>query len=193
MVVAVSLLAGWIIAADAMVVWLAVAALVTGAIVMGLGLAGAGRAGLPRPTRPRVRPAWLLAALAAAGLPLWSIYVVHAAGPHPGVPPSVTIAFDHWPVQVALGVAVPIAALVAAFAVEWRGIAVMAAALSSAVVGVTAALSQGLPVGTESPTWCIAAVSWGTLVALALHVAPHSSRAHEEGPPEGGPSTIDRG
>ena len=81
----------------------------------------------------------------------------------------------------------------------------------------TAALGQGLPVGTESPTWCIAAVLWGTLLALALRVAPFSpiegevktktpgdveteadsdiaaaSGAHEEGPPEGGPSAVDR-
>lgn len=179
-VVALSLLVGGIAVGDPMPVWLAAAALLTGAIVVGLGLATR-RAELPRPKRPHVQPSWLLAALAVAALPLWGTYVAHAGGGHPGVPPSVTIAFDHWPVQAAAGVAVIFAAVVAALVVDLRAVAVWAAALSAAVIGVTMALSQELPVATESPTWCIAAVLWGTGMALALHAAPYTGLAPAEG------------
>lgn len=178
-VVAFSLLVGAVIAADPVPVWLAVVALITGVIIVGIGVA-ARRAGLPAPGRPHVRLSWLLCLLAFAGLPLWGTYAAHAAGNHPGVPPSVTIVFDHWTVQVAAGITLSIAAIVAALVVEARAVAVWAAALSASVIGVTMALSQGLPVATESPTWCIAAVMWGVGMALALHAAPHTGLATAE-------------
>lgn len=178
-VVAFSLLVGAVIAADPVPVWLAVVALITGVIIVGIGVA-ARRAGLPAPGRPHVRLSWLLCLLAFAGLPLWGTYAAHAAGNHPGVPPSVTIVFDHWTVQVAAGITLSIAAIVAALVVEARAVAVWAAALSASVIGVTMALSQGLPVATESPTWCIAAVMWGVGMALALHAAPHTGFAAAE-------------
>ena len=56
-----------------------------------------------------------------------------------------------------------------------RALAVCAAALSAAVIGVIMALSQELPVATESPLWSIGAVLWGVLLALALTAAPHTA------------------
>ena len=199
-VTTVSLIGGAIITADATTLWLALAAVVTGGIVLALGLAGARRSGLPRPGRPGVQPSWLLGALALGGLPLWSAYAASAASVPPGAPtPYISVAFDHWPVQAAFGIAVALASVIAVVFVEARTLAVCAAALSAVVLGVVMALSQELPVATESPLWCIGAVLWGALLALGLHAAPFTgfspaqasaaaSAPNAERPPEGGRS-----
>lgn len=176
-VTATALVGGAIIVAEPVVLWLALAAAVTGAIVVGLGL-GARRAGLPVPGRPRLQPSWFLAGLALIGLPLWATFAASTAQVPPGAPAEyLTIAFDHWAVQAASGIAVLLASVLAAFVVEVRGMAVWASALSAAVIGVIMALSQELPVATESPVWCIGAVLWGVLMALALHAAPFTGFA----------------
>jgi hypothetical protein len=186
-VVAVSLVIGAVLFGDPVILLLAGFAVITGAIVVGLGVA-ARRADPTPPVRPHLRPSWLLLALALAGIPLWGTYVVHSTEPPGGVPSSVTIAFDHWPVQVGLGVAIMIASVLVALVVELRTIGLWACAFSAAVVGVIMALSQGLPVATESPVWCIVAVLWGTAMGLALHAAPYTGLAPAEA--QGGVDTA---
>ena len=172
-VTAVSLVVGTIITGDAAALWLALIAAVTGAIVVALGLAATRRGGLPRPRRPRVQPSWLLGVLALAAIPLWGAYAASAASVPAGAPtPYISITFDHWPVQAASGIAVILASAIAAVVVGARTLGVCAAALSAAVIGVIMALSQELPVATESPLWSIGAVLWGVLLALALLAAP---------------------
>lgn len=199
-VTAVSLVGGTIVTGDATALWLALYAVVTGAIVVGIGLGGSRRAGVPRPARPRVQPSWLLGILALVGIPLWSAYAASASSVPPGAPtPYVTIAFDHWPVQAASGIAVFLASAIATVLVGARTLGVCAAALSAAALGVVMALSQEFPVATESPLWCIGAVLWGALFALGLHAAPFTGPSpadasvaaagrNAERPPEGGRS-----
>ncbi|WP_448810906.1 hypothetical protein [Agromyces bauzanensis] len=196
LVTAVSLVAAAVFTADPATLLLAAAALVTGAAVVAIGL-GARRAGLPRPGRPRFQPSWASAALAVVGVPLWGIYVVNAvAAAAEGEPRSISLGLDHWPVQAAAGIAVVLASLLGAFVVQVRVLGISASALTASVIGVTMALSQGLPVATESPVWSVGAVLWGAVSALAMSAAPFTrpmpegkgaaqpgSRTHEEALP----------
>lgn len=185
-VTAVSLVAGTIITGEATALWPALFAAVTGGIVVALGLLAARRRAVPRPARPRVQASWLLGLLALVGIPLWLAYAASTAAVPAGAPtPYLTNGIDHWPVQAASGIAVILASAIAAIFADWRALAAWAAALSAAVIGVIMALSQEFPVATESPLWCIGAVLWAALLALALHAAPYTASVPASAAPAG--------
>lgn len=167
--VAGAVVAGAFVTRDPAALWLALVVAVNTAAVLPLGLA-LERRGALRLDPIRIRLAVVPLLLAIIGTPLWGVYVVHAAGRFGGPPVDLTLGLDHWPIQVATGIAVVLASFAAALLPVVRPLATSAAALSAAAIGVGAAAYPHSASATESPVWGIAVVFWGVAMALALAV-----------------------
>jgi len=111
-----------------------------------------------------------------AGVPLWWPYIAHAASAQGVLPGDDSLGIDHWPVQAAAGVAVMLAAFLAAALVEVRVLATVAAAVSASAIGVSMVADAETLVETETQLWSVLTVMWGTLVALALAAATRTPR-----------------
>jgi hypothetical protein len=174
-VTTVALIVGAVLSGDARPLWLAGAAAVSSGVLILFGITGSRRAGMQPPV-PHIRVSWPMAVLAVAGVPLWWPYIGHAASAQGVLPGDDSLGIDHWPVQAAAGVAVMLAAFLAAALVEVRVLATIAAAVSASAIGVSMAAATETPVATETQLWSVLTVMWGTLVALALAAAMRTPR-----------------
>jgi hypothetical protein len=174
-VTTVALIIGAALSGDARPLWLAGAAAVSSGVLILFGTSLSRRAGMPPPV-PHIQVSWPMAVLAVAGVPLWWPYIAHAASAQDVLPGDDSLGIDHWPVQAAAGVAVVLAAFLAAALVEVRVLATVAAAVSASAIGVSMAAGPQTSVATETPLWSVLTVMWGTLVALALAAAMRTPR-----------------
>ena len=118
--------------------------------------------------RPRWRrPSPLHLALAVAALPLWVPYVVStaavSASPHEAY---ITNGIDHWPVQVAAGVALAVLPFLLAVWPAVRPLIRGCAALTAALIGVAQLAYPEREGSVMSELWAVVVVVWAVLVAL---------------------------
>lgn len=163
-----SIVAGSLLAGDPATLILAglLAASLAAIAVPGVIRARSGAADAGVPWHPRLDVPLLVIAL--AGMVLWAPYLANATVGADGLPRDITMGLDHWPVHIAAGIAIPLGALVAAVLGRVRTLAACASALSAVSIGTAMAVSQGAPSATESAHWSVLAVTWGTLLLLAL-------------------------
>ena len=133
---------------------------------------------LPRTTAV----SWPLAVLAVAGLPLWFGYTAFAAerswNAAEDTSESVnTLGLDHWPFQVAVGLALGACAIVMAVWPPGRPLMRLSVSISAAYIGVAMLAFPDRSGAMPGYLWGVSMVLWGTLVALPL---PLGSRLGEE-------------
>ncbi|MEV7572252.1 hypothetical protein AB0P28_04030 [Pseudarthrobacter sp. NPDC089323] len=107
-------------------------------------------------------------AVAAAAVPLWLPYSLHAFQMSRLEPDAghVTWGIEHWPVQGAAGLTFLAAALVAAGWRHGRPLLRISTSLSAVYIGAAMLAYPDRAGAMESPMWGVAMVLWGTVVAL---------------------------
>lgn len=113
---------------------------------------------------------WPYLLVAAAGVPLWLLYALHAlemsrTNPNAG---HATWNIEHWPVQGSAGIALCLSALALACWPAGRPLMRIAASLSAAYIGAAMLAYPDREGAMEGPMWGVAMVLWGTVLALLL-------------------------
>ncbi len=114
--------------------------------------------------RPALEPGLIAPVL---GVPLWLAYAWLSYGPAvAGVPGDVTNGIDHWPVQVALGLALAAGCVLLAYWGErltlWR----WAFAASAGFVAYATLVFPERAGAMPHPAWGVAIAGWGVLAAV---------------------------
>lgn len=119
------------------------------------------------------RMSWQHLVVAAAGIPLWLFYVLHAlAMSREGRADDISWGIEHWPVQAAVGMTLALSAVLMAFWVPARSLLGVTTSLSAALIG-TAMLAYPDRAGAmDNPMWGVAMVVWATVLALLQPVRP---------------------
>jgi hypothetical protein len=145
---------------------LPIVALLTAAVVLLLWLGRKHFEPFPR----KWALSWPYLLVAAAGVPLWVPYALHALkmsrmDPNAG---HLTWNIEHWPIQGSAGIALCLTAAAMVFWPPGRQLMRISTSLSSTYIG-AAMLAYPYRAGAmDGPMWGVAMVLWGTVVALLL-------------------------
>lgn len=129
----------------------------------------AGKASVPLPLVWKLRRQYLL--LAAAGVPLWLFYTLHAfenSRMGTTVEDSITWGIQHWPVQGSTGLTLGLSAVLMAFWVPCQGLLRVTTSLSATYIGAAMLAYPDRAGAMDGPMWGVAMVLWGTVLALPL-------------------------
>ncbi|WP_139346597.1 hypothetical protein [Sinomonas mesophila] len=115
---------------------------------------------------------WPLGALALLGLPLWLGFALDALEKSRLVADDDaravnTLGMDHWPFQAALGLILPVCALLMCVWPPARPLLRVSLSLSAAYVGVAVLAFPDRAGAMPHYLWGVAMVFWGTLLALS--------------------------
>lgn len=144
---------------------------------VGLGVAGTAAllAWLTKAAEPPSRtlvPSWPLGALALLGVPLWLGYALDALDKSRLLPDDDaravnTLGMDHWPFQAALGLVLPVCAVVMCLWPPARPLMRVSLSLSAVYVGVAMLAFPDRAGAMPHYLWGVAMAFWGTLLALS--------------------------
>lgn len=110
--------------------------------------------------------------IAAAGLPLWTLYAVHAFEVSRLREDTGHLTWDieHWPVQGSVGIVLCLSALAMAFWPAGRPLMRVATSLSATYIGAAMLAFPDRAGAMDGPMWGVAMVLWGTVAALPMPV-----------------------
>lgn len=127
------------------------------------------KAPVPFPRVWKLRRQYLL--LAAAGVPLWLFYALHAfenSRMGAAVEDSITWGIEHWPVQGSTGLTLGLSAALLAFWMPGRGLLRITTSLSATYIGAAMLAYPDRAGAMDGSMWGVAMVLWGTVLALPL-------------------------
>lgn len=115
--------------------------------------------------------------IAAAGLPLWTLYAVHAFDVSRLRTDTGHLTWDieHWPVQGSVGIVLCLTALAMAFWPGGRPLMRVATSLSATYIGAAMLAFPDRAGAMDGPMWGVAMVLWGTVAALPMPVVQSDS------------------